>query len=191
MEFSLFLFTLQWIIFFHTMYAMMLGKYFFLSIHNSSCYYIFGMLWMNLGFFSKWCWSSFLEVKKYFHILLSRSELDRKYFWHVVRVVGRLFFLIFHSFGFATTGTSKALPTVWQSTWYFQIGCSHSYGTARYINFIFAWKLAYTWVICSNCRYVIGFLSVFLYPFLQTINSITNGLFWRTQTTSQEVPKDT
>ena len=146
MEFSLFLFTLQWIIFFHTMYAMMLGKYFFLSIHNSSCYYIFGMLWMNLGFFSKWCWSSFLEVKKYFHILLSRSELDRKYFWHVVRVVGRLFFLIFHSFGFATTGTSKALPTVWQSTWYFQIGCSHSYGTARYINFIFAWKLAYTWV---------------------------------------------
>ena len=25
----------------------------------------------------------------------------------------------------------------------------------------------------------------------QTINSITNGLFWRTQTTSQEVPKDT
>ena len=80
----------------------------------------------------------FLEVKSISTFLLLRSELDRKYFWHVVRVVGRLFFLIFHSFGFATTGTSKALPTVWQSTWYFQIGCSHSYGTARYINLIFA-----------------------------------------------------
>ena len=80
MEFSLFLFTLQWIIFFHTMYAMMLGKYFFLSIHNSSCYYIFGMLWMNLGFFSKWCWSSFLEVKKYFHILTFMEWIGQKVF---------------------------------------------------------------------------------------------------------------